>query len=577
MKNRYSFLACLLITVIVISFRFTPENYKKDKPLVVTTWDALGYYLYLPSILLHHDFKELEWFPEIDKKYSVSGGYVYQANRCKSGHFVFKYLGGVAIIESPFFLIGHIFAIILGYETNGFSPPYQFAIAFGAIIYFILAIFLLRKILLKYFNDVVTTITLTLLILASNIIQYISVDGAMSHSFIFPLYVLILYFTIKWHEKPTVILASLIGATIGLATICRPTEAIMLFIPLLWATHSKQSSTEKWNLVKQNKMHLCFLFASAFIAVLPQLIYWKLATGSFVYDVGSKWDFLNPHFRVLFGWEIGWFIYTPVSIFFIIGMFFIKKFPFKNSIITFCLLNILIVIAWHDWRYGATYSCRALTQSYPVFALPLAAFIDKIRWNKIYYYLFGCLGLYLISVNLFQIKQYNQGIIHYRDMNMKYYCSIYLNPHPTPLDFSLLDSNDIIRNEEGFIKKALLYSNTSSSFNIPEYSTKVLFESNIQQKLSVDNTWLKVKLKIKLDNIEPWGCYINSELRKGDSVKLNKVRIINPITKLGKENDYSFYIKIPPYFYKSKFKLFISSSSKFSGELKKQSIQYLYK
>jgi hypothetical protein len=279
MKNRYSILACLIISVVVISFRFIPERYQKNNPLIVTTWDALGYYLYLPSFCIYHDYKELSWFPEIDKKYSVSGGWVYQANKCKNGNFVFSYLGGVAILESPFFFAGHILAKNLGYSPDGFSPPYQFAIAFGAIVWFLLALFLLRRILLRYFNDLVTTATLILLILASNIIQYISVDGAMSHSFIFPLYVLVLYFTVKWHEKPSLLWASLIGAIIGLAIISRPTEAVMIFIPLLWGTQTKGLSAEKWNLVRQNKVHIYFLALSALIAMLPQLIYWKSATG----------------------------------------------------------------------------------------------------------------------------------------------------------------------------------------------------------------------------------------------------------------------------------------------------------
>ena len=579
MKNKYSLLACFIISIIIVSYRFSPLGYKKDSPLKVTTWDNLGYYFYLPSIFIYHDFKELAWFPEIEKKYSVSGGTLYQANRCKSGHYAFKYLAGVAIMESPFFFTGHMIAEKWGYQTDGFSPPYQFAIAMGAIVYCILALFLLRRILLKYFNDSVTTLTLLLLMLASNVIQYISIDGAMSHGYIFPMYVLVLYFTIKWHEKPSILWASSIGAIIGLATISRPTEAIMLFIPLLWGTQTKELSAEKWKMVKQHKSHLYFLGIFGFLAVLPQLIYWKLATGSFVYDVGSKWEFLSPHFRVLFGWEKGWFIYTPIAIFFIIGLFFIKNFPFRYSVIIFCLLNIYIIIAWHDWQYGASYSTRALSQSYPVFALPLAAFINRIKTNK-WSYLFYVLGIYLIIVNLFQIKQYNQFILHCTDMNRKYYFSIYLNPYPSPLDMSLLDTDERLNNEKKYIKQVLWVADTSLNINIPEYASKVLFESKIGQDSAKEKTgdnWLKVESRIKLNSAGLWGCYLNSELRIGDSVKLNKIRIINALSRQQQTNDYAFYVKIPPYFYKSNFKLYISSANAFDGDLKKISIQYLKK
>jgi hypothetical protein len=577
MKIRYSLLACFLISIVIVSYRFAPVRYHKDAPLVVTTWDALGYYLYLPSIFIYHDFKELAWFPDVDQKYSVSGGTVYQFNTCKSGHFVFKYLGGVAIMELPFFLAGHFIAGVSGYQADGFSPPYQFAIAFGAIVYFILGLFLLRKILLRYFDEMVTALTLLLLVLASNIIQYISIDGAMSHSYIFPMYVLVLYSTIKWHEKPSVRWASLIGAIIGLAAISRPTEAVMLFIPLLWGTQSKESWAEKWQMVKQNKVHLLFLAIFGFLAVLPQLIYWKLATGSFIYDVGSKWEFLTPHLRVLFGWEIGWFIYTPITIFFILGMFFIRKYPFRYSVITFCLLNIYIIIAWHDWHYGATYSCRALTQSYPVFALPFAAFIKRINTGK-WRYLFYVFGFYSILVNLFQIQQYNKTILHYRDMNRKFYCSIYLNPNPSPFDMSLLDTDEKLCSEKKYETDILFNPDTIFSIKIPANSNKILFESNIAHA-SVEElkgeSWLKIETRIKSDGSGLWGCYLTSELAVGDSLKTNKIRLDNAISPRGQANDYAFYVKIPPYFSESDFRLYISSANEFEGEIQKISINYL--
>jgi hypothetical protein len=556
-----------------------PERYPKDRPLIVTTWDAFGYYMYLPSIFIYHDYKELKWFPEIDKKYSVSGGVIYQANKCKNGNYLFSYTGGVAIMESPFFLAGHCIASVWGYQTDGFSPPYQFAIAFGAIIYFFLALLLLRRILLKYFSDKVTAATLILLVLASNIIQYISVDDAMSHSFIFPLYVLILYFTIKWHETPSKLTASIIGFIIGIATISRPTEAIMILIPLFWGTQTKELAAKKWETVKQHKSHVYFLAFSGFIAILPQLIYWKLASGSFFYEMPSRWDFLNPHFRVLFGWEAGWFIYTPITIFFIAGMFFIRKYPFRKSVIVFCLLSIYIVISHHDWRYGATYSCRALTHIYPVFALPLAAFIERFSVKKMKY-LFFVLGTYLILVNLFQLWQYNKTILHYRDMNRKYYFSIYLNPHPTAFDMSLLDTNDRICNERSYIKKVLYFNDSSAEMRIPEYSESVLFQCGSADSLvtgTPEESWLKVEMKMKLNNQGIWGGSIQSELKAADSVKTNRIRMLNPITKPGQVNDYAFYIKIPAYFNKSRFRLLIKSSSELDIGLKRISIQYLYK
>jgi hypothetical protein len=363
--------------------------------------------MYLPGMFTYKDLTQLSWIPGIDKKYSMTGGTGYPAEKQSNGNYAFKYLGGVAVMETPLFFAGTLIAKNTGYPPDGFSAPYQYTLSFGVMLYCILAIFLLRKILLLYFSDLATAIAVIMVCLGTNFIQYAAIDNCQSHSFIFVLYVLVLYTTVKWHQQPKQLWAVLAGYIIGLATICRPTEAIMLFIPLLWNTHTKDAAKEKWRMVRQYRGHIAAAMLFGIIGVLPQLMYWKYATGSFIFDVGSRWDFLSPHFRVLFGWEKGWFIYTPVTVFFIIGMFYIKKFPFAKSVWWFCLLNIYIIIGWHIWRYGGSYSTRALVQSYPVFVLPFAAVIEKIntkKWKGLFY----TLCTYLLCVNLFQISQYNK-------------------------------------------------------------------------------------------------------------------------------------------------------------------------
>ncbi len=578
MKSKYSIIASCIIICVFIFYRVNYSRVGSREKLKVTTWDALGYYLYLPSLFIYHDLKELKWFPDIEKDYALSGGWFYQATPLKDGTFVFKYLGGVSILETPFFLAGHFAAGIFGYETDGFSLPYQIAVVTGALVYLLITLILLRKILLKFFDDQTTAIALLLLCLATNMVQYVSIDSAQSHAYILPLYAIVLFTTIKWHERPKIIWAVLTGYVIGLATISRPTEAIMLFIPLFWNTHSKEYSKEKWKLFIKYKTHLVAVAISGFVGILPQLIYWKYATGSFVYDVGSKWDFLTPHLRVLVGWEKGWFIYTPVTIFLIIGLFFIKRFPFKNSVITFCLLNIYIIISWHIWRYGGSYSTRALVQSYPVFALPLATLVEKINQKK-WRIGFYALGIFLVYLNLFQIRQYNDTILHYDDMNRKYYSRIFLNYSPTPLDMSLLDTPEILKSEAGYQSTVLIDSDSSFRLLLPAEDTGTLIKTTIVQNIQTQNSdgvWLKIESEIKV--ITGFNTsYLNAELLSAQTVKQNRIRLFSPISKKGASNKYEFYVKVPSDFNQPSLKLFISSPEDFEGIVEKLKILLYYK
>ena len=567
MKKLYSFLACIIISFALLQTRYTYSHFDKDYPMMLTSWDGLGYYMYLPSGFIYDDFTELDWLPEMDEKYTLADGNFYQAHKADNGNYVNKYLGGVSIMQMPLFGIAHVIALNSDYPADGFSPPYQYSLAYGAVIYCILALFLLRNILLRYYDDLAVSISLVLLFLASNLVQYVSVDAGLSHVYIFPLYVLVLYATIKWHEKPAFIWAATLGFVIGISTICRPTEAIMLFIPLLWNTQSKEDKKEKWALVRKHKNHIFVAVAFGLIGVLPQLIYWKMTAGTFIHDVGSSWRFLTPFFRVLFGWETGWFIYTPVTILFIVGFFFMKNMPFRRSVIIFSLLNIWIIISWADWKYGAQYSTRALTQSYAIFALPLTGLIHFILQKKWKWFLIP-VGGYLIFVNLFQIGQYNDGILHIRDNNRQYYASVYLNNNPTAIDMSLLDTDEVLRDHSGYKEKVLHRSSESIAIN-----EKRFFETDIDAK---GDTWLRIIATIKAENGFQ-SSYLACSSGNGKARKKRRIRLFNVYCESWLPNYYEFYYHVPKENQNGKVKFCVESEFDFNGTLEDFTVVQLSK
>jgi len=568
-------IVCILAIFFLFQYRFSRIQPNENPSLKVTTWDAFGYYLYLPGIFIYQDVKDLQWLPEIENKYQLTGGDLYQANRYKNGNFVFKYLGGVAILEAPFFAIAHLYAKLSPYPADGFSAPYQYALAIGALFYFSYAIFLLRHLLLLYFSDLATAITIILLVLATNLPQYIAVESAMSHAYIFPLYALIIWLTIRWHKSPTPYSAFLIGLTIGLATISRPTELIMVFIPIFWNTQNKIVAKEKWQNVKKHLNQLYLALAGGFIGIAPQLIYWQIVTGFLIYDVGSKWYFLNPFFDVLIGWPQGWFIYTPITILFIFGLFFIKKFPFSKSFTIFILVNIWIIISWADWKYGASYSTRALVQSYPVMAFPFAALISQILKTKWKYALIP-IGFYLIFVNLFQLKQYQNGILHHRDMNRKYYAAIYLDSNPTPLDMSLLYNPEKLKNPKEYQRISLYKSSETIDLFANNGNPIILDKTNFlidSQNFKKEN-WLYFQMDMS-SHFGFWDSWIVCKISGDSLLKEVRYRIGNPLTIHDSINRYEFFVKIPETKIESlEYQLSIETDSYFTGKLRSLEVQF---
>ena len=553
-----SILVIFISIFFLISFRITSAPNRDLTQIKVTTWDALGYYYYLPGVFIYKDLKKLDWLYEANSKYNLSS-HIYQANPYKNGNHVGKYFLGLSFLFLPFFLVAHLLATNLGFTADGFSAPYQIAICVAALFYVFIAMLLLRKVLLKYFSDSVTAITIAAVVLGTNLPIYVSLDSALTHNYIFLLFCIQLLVTIAWYKQPKPQWALLSGYLIGLATCCRPTEATMLLLPLLWAEFNADSSRQKWALVKQHKAHIFWAIAGGFLGILPQIIYWYHITGNIVYDVGSKWVFLNPWWRVLFGWEKGWFIYTPITMFFVIGLFFLKNLPFRRAAIVFFLINTWIIISWFDWRYGGTYSTRALVQSYPVLALPLAAFIQYTLSNKWRYFVIPVFG-FLIAVNVFQLYQFKSGVIHHDHMNRKYYQAIYLNPSPTPEDFSLLDTDEFV-SEKKILSKKLIKELNFEKIEVGYNSSFLFSEFNVKEFFIYSSKKQYLKIEFTGENSEGlFGSTLCARLETTDNLKQKCIRLHIPINKEKSASQCAFYIGLEPRLRRANLKLILESS-----------------
>src|SRR5690348_17333830 len=110
MKNKYSVLSLWFLLFAFIGYRFVYITNNPINGYNATSWDAFGYYMYLPSTFIYGDVKELKWVPGIDSTYHVTGGTPYQMMKLKPGTYTNKYLSGVAILQTPWFFVGHISA-----------------------------------------------------------------------------------------------------------------------------------------------------------------------------------------------------------------------------------------------------------------------------------------------------------------------------------------------------------------------------------------------------------------------------------------------------------------------------------
>ena len=446
-RNHWSFAAFLLLAAAVIYGRFLLPRWLTYDWLSVISWDVFGYYLYLPATFIHHDIgiRDFTWMQAILDTYKPTIGF-YQAYMGPAGEYVMKYTMGLAILYSPFFFIAHTLAPMLGYAADGFSLPYEIAIALGGLVYAVIGLWFFRKSLLRYLPDRITAATMVVIVLGTNYFQLTAYDGAMSHNYLFFLYSLLLWFSIKWNDKPSWGYTIGLGLVLGMMTLIRPTEAIAVLIPLFWGVAGKKTLIQKWHAIRTHFGMVVLAGLLLFLVVFTQFLYWKLHAGQWLYysyEEGERIRLFAPYFmRVMFSFKKGWLIYTPLMTFSLLG--FITQFRRRRETFTpvflFTVANLMIICGWTTWWFGGSLGQRSMMQSYALLALPLGFFIwwvsDRNLLIRIAFILVFGFGIFL---NLFQTWQYMNFVFDPSRMTWPYYRAVFLKTHVDPGDLRLLE------------------------------------------------------------------------------------------------------------------------------------------
>jgi hypothetical protein len=421
--------AVIALMSLILLWQNIEQSPWREKEVIQT--DAKVYHIYLPATIINKDpFLELETHDKIKR---------YGTHTSPIGRNAVKMSMGVAMMNLPFFYGGHLYALSNdNYAVDGYSEPYQLAISLSSVFYMILGLVFLWLVLKRTFSDLTSLLTILFIGVGTNLYYYSIYETGLSHPCTFFLLSVLLYLIHNWLSQKKIWKSILMGAILGLIVLVRPIN-ILFILPLILLFKTQDL---KWS-VYLKQLFLPFSYVLAIVLggvliILPQLIFWKIQTGSLVYytygDEGFFWS--NPHiWEGLFSFRKGWFIYTPLVLFALFGMvrlYRIQKMYFW-AIAFFLPLFLYITFSWWSWWYGGSFGARTLIDILPFMAFPLAALIDWIfqkRWRLIIL----IIPLYFVYVNLYQSWQYSHKMLHYDSMTFEGYKTIFLK-HYTPDEY----------------------------------------------------------------------------------------------------------------------------------------------
>lgn len=563
-SSRWAF----LIVTIVLSVSFW--KYSRWDNLIIPGGDPWGYYMYLPATFIHHDLDKLDVTLKTRGLHGIGATSskrnplgIDESFHLGDGKQVVKYTSGLAILYSPFFMGAHLYAKMSDtYAADGFSLPYIMAISLSTLFFALLGLWVLRNILLRFFSENIVALTILSLALATNLYSFSAQHLGMAHTYLFTLHVLLLYASMRFFEDFNWKHAVGIGLAAGFITLIRPVEILCLLIPLLYGIHRLADVPERGKLIRQHLPKVLTAVGVFVLCGVPQLIYWKWATGHWVhYSYGNEgFDFLNPLLKKgLVGFKNGWLIYTPIMVFSLVGFFTgFRKNPLFWVLVILLPLHIYIIYSWWNWQYINGFGSRPMVDLYGLLAFPLAACFAWMSRYKLGIGLLAVAFVFFSWLNLFQTYQFSKLLLFTEDGNWAYYQSTFGKDHLTYRDLAHFDTGESQPDPDDLAKvRTIHYLNFEDSLNanyvrIPgaegDFAYKLTLKETYGPTLSVKVSdmqaqaydWLRISAKAYKEtttfNIYDMSNMVASFEHKDKTIKWRALRIDN---KLG--NHYHFF------------------------------------
>jgi hypothetical protein len=425
-KYRYALLL-IILAAYAVGF-FYSERWKG----MLLGGDSNYYYLHVVSFWIHEDVGDyntsIEALKKVYPQYIDPRNDIYGIRKTETGKMYIKYPVGVALLETPFFLVGHLVAALSPqYAEDGWSNPYLFCIACATIVYVLLGIGLLFSLLTRFFSHRIAFVVLLTVALATNL-YYQSTFVAMSHGILFFLHSLLIWLTVRFYDHPDKGKALLLGATIGMITITRVPEIIVVLVPLLWGVYNRALLRERFRFIGRHSKLVWIALAGFAVIFSIQVLYWHYVSGKLFFNpyAGETLNLLKSHFvDGWFNFKNGWLIYTPVMAFSLLGWCFMRR-HFPQALwpnIAFVLLQAYIHYAWYAWTYFPGFGSRPMVETYPLLSFALASFYVACTKTKLFRWVPVAILVVFAALNLFQTWQQMEGLIYSELGNKAFYVS----------------------------------------------------------------------------------------------------------------------------------------------------------
>lgn len=387
--------------------------------------DRAGYFVYLPALF---EYGMVAEYVPTGLDTLTGRGFILDEAR---NTITTKYTYGVALLQAPFYLLGHGCAALLGINDGGFGTVDHVAVAVAACCYLTFALAILYCVLKSRFGSGLSSLVLMLVYVGSNLYYYTIGDPGMSHVYSFFLFAAALGIfsrlsTDEGNRKWLVLL----GLVAGLIVLVRPTNIVfLLFAPLVVQYAGPVAG--RYAFLHARKIPM--LLIPPISICLPQLFYWKYAYGSYLVWSYSGEGFSNwsePRIAsFLLSTNNGLLPYAPLVLLvpWGCGLLWLER----DRITTIAVLAPFALVSffgasWWVWHFGCGFGSRTLVEYMALAAIPIATWVNwsMAKWGRLVPVI---VGLVLVIHQLKMVYSYGDCWFH-GDWNWEAYAQLVFGP-----------------------------------------------------------------------------------------------------------------------------------------------------
>jgi hypothetical protein len=404
----------LILAAVVALPLFTPRLYGADEIKYITHLRSVYFdgdvdYFNDYDLLLRRDPVANAWLHNLRDAPTVTGRRLNDAPI------------GAALLWSPFYVVADLVVVVarafgVDLDRSGYGALYVWGVCLGSLFWGLSGLALTYRICRRFYGVRASRFAVLGLWFASTLVFYLYITPPMAHASSLFAVALFLWLWLRTRDNRSALQWLALGAAGGLMVLVRELNWL-LFIP--------PAVDEGWKLLSDVRRHgvgaavqpLCgaaLLTIAVGVVVAPQFMVYRALHGSFSpspFVLDKFVPYPRHALEVLFSGFHGLYSWTPVTLMGTAGLwFFGRKHPvLASGMAAAFLVQVLVVGSYATWAGGASFGARRFINFVPIFALGLAALVDRVpplrqRWVAV-----GLAALIIWNFGL--ALQYATGII----------------------------------------------------------------------------------------------------------------------------------------------------------------------